>query len=113
MASASAVASKRVPLAALLKELLASQSGSGKTGASASARRLSISKLFSADSSEDSSDSDEDAVTVTATATRLRERYLSLAKLLIEGTASLPFPLFPRTPGGEAKEGESTDDLGV
>ncbi|KAG0513483.1 hypothetical protein BDA96_10G106300 [Sorghum bicolor] len=90
MASASAVASKWVPLAALLKELLASQSGSGKTGASASARRLSISKLFSADSSEDSTSdsdedsSDEDAVTATATATRLRERYLSLAKLLIE-----------------------------
>ncbi|CAD6339791.1 unnamed protein product [Miscanthus lutarioriparius] len=72
MASASAVASKGVPLAALLKELLASPS--------ASARRLSISKLFSADSSEDSSDedsSDEDAVA----AARRRERDLSIRKL--------------------------------
>ncbi|CAD6337205.1 unnamed protein product [Miscanthus lutarioriparius] len=69
MATASAVASKGVPLAALLKELLASPSASGKT--TASARRLSISKLFSADSS------DEDAVA----AARRRERDLSIAKL--------------------------------
>jgi hypothetical protein len=58
-ASASAVASKGVPLAALLKELLAS----GK--AAASARCLSISKLFSADSSKDSSV--EDSVAAPAT----------------------------------------------
>ena len=87
MASASAVASKGVPLAALLKELLASPS--------ASARRLSISKLFSADSSEDSSDedsSDEDAVA----AARRRERDLSIAKLFSGGAASRwPFPSPP------------------
>ena len=92
MASASAVASKGVPLAAL-KELLASPSASGKTAASA--RRLSISKLFSADSSEDSSDedsSDEDAVA----AARRRERDLSIAKLFSGGAASRwPFPSPP------------------
>ena len=84
MASASAVASKGVPLAALLKELLASPSASGKT--TASARRLSISKLFSADSS------DEDAVA----AARRRERDLSIAKLFSGGAASRwPFPSPP------------------
>ena len=71
MATASAVASKGVPLAALLKELLASPS--------ASARRLSISKLFSADSSDEDSSDD-----------------LSIRKLFSGGTASRwPFPSPP------------------